>query len=121
MTELHELRMTYRILEMADIVTKEISPPPNTLEECIFAQTTMTVSANLSTKISHCQFGVDPDWEHCARSASMGLDAVGPPPRHRPLPARSPLPGLLQNRRNLQSSSSPKPIIQIKPSPFEIL
>jgi MoaA/NifB/PqqE/SkfB family radical SAM enzyme len=124
MVELHELRKKYPILDMPDIVINEISSPPKTPEECIFARTTMTVSADLSTKITPCQFGGKPDCEQCGCIASMGLAAVG---HHRvvgPLTA-----GHLfmasakigKAWRNLQSPLSPKPIIQIKPSPFEIL
>jgi MoaA/NifB/PqqE/SkfB family radical SAM enzyme len=124
MIELHELRKKYPILDMPDIVINEISSPPKTPEECIFARTTMTVSADLSTKITPCQFGGNPDCEQCGCIASMGLAAVG---HHRvvgPLTA-----GHLfmasakigKAWRNLQSPLPQKPIIQIKPSPFEIL
>jgi hypothetical protein len=124
MAELRGLRKKYPILDMPDIVINEISSPPKTPEECIFARTTMTVSADLSTKITPCQFGGNPDCEQCGCIASMGLAAVG---HHRvvgPLTA-----GHLflasakigEAWRNLQTPSSSKPIIQIKTSPFEIL
>jgi MoaA/NifB/PqqE/SkfB family radical SAM enzyme len=124
MTELHELRKKYPILDMPDIVINEISSPPKTPEECIFARTTMTVSADLSTKITPCQFGGNPDCEQCGCIASMGLAAVG---HHRvigPLTAGHLFMASAKIGdawRNLQKSPSPKPIIQIKPSPFEIL
>jgi MoaA/NifB/PqqE/SkfB family radical SAM enzyme len=124
MTELHELRKKYPILDMPDIVINEISSPPKTPEECIFARTTMTVSADLSTKITPCQFGGNPDCEQCGCIASLGLAAVG---HHRvvgPLTAAHLFMAsakIGKAWRNLQSPLSPKPIIQIKPSPFEIL
>ncbi|NYF89034.1 radical SAM protein [Tunturiibacter empetritectus] len=122
--ELHQLRNKYPVLDMPDIVIQEISSPPKSPEECIFARTTMTVSADLSTKITPCQFGGNPDCEQCGCIASMGLAAVG---HHRvvgPLTA-----GHLflasakigKAWRNLQSPQSPRRIIQIKRSPFEIL
>jgi MoaA/NifB/PqqE/SkfB family radical SAM enzyme len=122
--ELHDLRKKYPVLDMPDVVLDEISSPPKTPEECIFARTTMTVSADLSTKITPCQFGGNPDCEQCGCIASMGLAAVG---HHRvagPLTA-----GHLflasakigEAWRNLQTPSSPKPIIQRETSPFEIL
>jgi MoaA/NifB/PqqE/SkfB family radical SAM enzyme len=124
MTELYELRKKYPVLDMPNIVIKEISSPPKTPQECIFAQTTMTISADLSTKITPCQFGGNPDCEQCGCIASMGLAAVGHHPVVGPLTA-----GHLfmasakigKAWRNLQNPSSSNPAIQIKPSPFEIL
>jgi MoaA/NifB/PqqE/SkfB family radical SAM enzyme len=123
-TELRELRKKYPVLDMPDVVLEEISSPPKSPEECIFARTTMTVSADLSTKITPCQFGGDPDCEQCGCIASMGLAAIGHRSVLGPLTA-----GHLflasakigEAWRNLQTPSAPKPIIQIKTSPFEIL
>jgi hypothetical protein len=47
------------------------------LEACIFAQTTHTISADLKSKITPCQFGGNPDCLQCGCFASMGLAAVG--------------------------------------------
>jgi hypothetical protein len=47
------------------------------LEACIFAQTTHTISADLKRKITPCQFGGNPDCSQCGCFASMGLAAVG--------------------------------------------
>jgi hypothetical protein len=38
---------------------------------------THTLSADLTTAITPCQFGGDPDCEQCGCIASMGLAAVG--------------------------------------------
>ena len=62
---------------MPEIVTREIAHPPANPKECIFARTTQTVSADLQTKITPCQFGGDPDCSQCGCIASMGLAAVG--------------------------------------------
>jgi len=51
--------------------------PPESPESCIFAQTTHTVSADLKSKITPCQFGGNPDCSQCGCVASMGLAAVG--------------------------------------------
>jgi hypothetical protein len=124
MTELLELRKRYPILDMPEIVIKEISSPPKSPEECIFARTTMTVSADLSTKITPCQFGGNPDCEQCGCIASMGLAAIG----HLRLAGSLTVGHLFlasakigKAWRNLQTPSSSNPIIRIKPSPFEIL
>ncbi len=75
--DLLRLRVLYPILDMPEIVLREIATPPRNPSECIFARTTHTVSADLKTKITPCQFGGDPDCEQCGCVASMGLAAVG--------------------------------------------
>ena len=122
--ELRELRKRYPILDMPEIVINEISSPPRSPEECIFARTTMTVSADLSTKITPCQFGGDPDCEQCGCIASMGLAAVG---HHKVVGSLTAGHLFMASARigkawrNLQTPSPSAPIIQIEPSPFEIL
>jgi hypothetical protein len=64
-------------LDMHDIVIDEIATPPTSPEECIFARTTETISADLKTQITPCQFGGNPDCSQCGCIASMGLAAVG--------------------------------------------
>lgn len=75
--DLRYLRMKYPILDMHDRVIDEIATPPKSPDECIFARTTETLSADLTTKITPCQFGGEPDCEQCGCIASMGLAAVG--------------------------------------------
>ncbi len=74
---LRRLRKKYPVLEMPDSLIREIETPPHSPEECIFARTTTTISADLRTKITPCQFGGDPDCERCGCIASMALAAVG--------------------------------------------
>lgn len=75
--ELRRLRIIFPKLDMHDIVIDEIANPPASPEECIFARTTQTISADLVTQITPCQFGGDPDCSQCGCIASMGLAAVG--------------------------------------------
>jgi MoaA/NifB/PqqE/SkfB family radical SAM enzyme len=75
--ELRRLRPKFSKLDMHDIVIDEIANPPGSPQECIFARTTETISADLSTRITPCQFGGDPDCSQCGCIASMGLAAVG--------------------------------------------
>ncbi len=75
--ELSRLRPKFPVLDMPDAVIREISSPPSSPRECIFARTTETISADLKTLITPCQFGGDPDCEQCGCIASMGLAAVG--------------------------------------------
>ncbi|MGI4828985.1 MAG: radical SAM protein [Janthinobacterium lividum] len=77
MNELRRLRPLFPKLDMHDIVIDEIAAPPSSPEECIFARTTETISADLTTRITPCQFGGDPDCSQCGCIASMGLAAVG--------------------------------------------
>jgi MoaA/NifB/PqqE/SkfB family radical SAM enzyme len=75
--ELLRLRPLYPILDMHESCIKEFEHPPASPEECIFARTTHTVSADLKTAITPCQFGGKPDCSQCGCIASMGLAAVG--------------------------------------------
>lgn len=75
--ELLRLRSSYPVLEMGEGLIREFLEPPKSPEECIFARTTHTISADLKTKITPCQFGGTPDCAQCGCIASMGLAAVG--------------------------------------------
>ena len=77
MNELRRLRPLFPKLDMHDIVIDEIANPPSNPEECIFARTTQTISADLTTRITPCQFGGVPDCSQCGCFAAMGLAAVG--------------------------------------------
>jgi organic radical activating enzyme len=75
--ELRELRLKYAALDMPEAVIREMESPPKNPGQCIFARTTETISADLKTSISPCQFGGDPDCKQCGCIASMGLASVG--------------------------------------------
>lgn len=75
--DLLRLRGKYPILDMHDSLIREMLAPPSSPAVCIFARTTQTISADLRTKITPCQFGGDPDCSQCGCIASMGLAAVG--------------------------------------------
>jgi hypothetical protein len=62
---------------MAPSVIENFLTPPKSPEQCIFAQTTSTISADLKTQVGPCQFGGDPDCSQCGCIASVGLAAVG--------------------------------------------
>jgi MoaA/NifB/PqqE/SkfB family radical SAM enzyme len=64
-------------LDMPEGMIKEFLSPPASPEHCIFARTTLSLSADLKTRIGPCQFGGDPDCSQCGCIASMGLAAVG--------------------------------------------
>ena len=75
--DLRRLRLKYARLDMPEALIRELEFPPKSPEECIFARTTQTISADLRTRITPCQFGGNPDCERCGCIASMGLAAVG--------------------------------------------
>ena len=75
--ELQELRIKYPKLEMPEGLIAEMNSPPSSPAECIFARTTTTISADLKTRITPCQFGGEPDCKQCGCIASMALAAVG--------------------------------------------
>lgn len=75
--EILRLRTLYPKLDMEVAATREFLAPPSSPAECIFAQTTTSISADLHTRIEPCQFGGNPDCSQCGCLASMGLAAVG--------------------------------------------
>jgi sulfatase maturation enzyme AslB (radical SAM superfamily) len=70
------LRKEFPKLDMPEGMIRQFSNPPQSPSECIFAQTTENVSADLKTKIRPCLFGGVPDCSSCGCIASMGLAAV---------------------------------------------
>lgn len=77
---LMHLRGRYPKLKMPEGLIRVYEEPPRNPGECVFAQTTTCVSADLERQITPCQFGGTPDCEQCGCIASAALGAVG---RHR--------------------------------------
>jgi sulfatase maturation enzyme AslB (radical SAM superfamily) len=75
-TDMLQLRKRYPKLDMPGAVIRQFASPPQRPEDCVFALTTQTLSADLETKITPCQFGGKPDCSSCGCVASMGLAAV---------------------------------------------
>ena len=71
------LRQRYPKIEMPKGMIEVYANPPSSPDECIFARVTHTISADLTTRITPCQFGGRPDCENCGCIASAGLAAVG--------------------------------------------
>jgi MoaA/NifB/PqqE/SkfB family radical SAM enzyme len=72
-----QLRRDQAKLDMPEGMIREFLSPPASPDQCIFAQTTHTLSADFKTRVEPCQFGGDPDCSRCGCIASMGLAAVG--------------------------------------------
>ena len=75
--DLLQLRRQFPKLDMSEEMVREYLTPPASPENCIFARTTLSISADLKTRIEPCQFGGDPDCSRCGCAASMGLAAIG--------------------------------------------
>ncbi len=75
--ELLRLRVVYPLVGMDERTIREFRRPPASPKDCIFARSTLTVSADLKTRITPCQFGGTPDCSQCGCFASMGLSAIG--------------------------------------------
>jgi hypothetical protein len=75
-TDMLALRKSFPKLEMPEELIRQFAKPPHSPSECVFALTTQTLSADLTTRITPCQFGGSPDCESCGCVASMGLAAI---------------------------------------------
>lgn len=75
-SELLELRVQFPKLDMPEALIRQFAKPPASPDQCVFALTTRTISADLKTKITPCQFGGNPDCRSCGCIASMALAAV---------------------------------------------
>jgi len=74
--EMTQLRKQFAKLDMREAMIRQFAAPPHNPDECVFALTTQTLSADLQTKIAPCQFGGNPDCASCGCIASMGLAAI---------------------------------------------
>jgi MoaA/NifB/PqqE/SkfB family radical SAM enzyme len=74
--DLRALRLKYKKLALPDGLINVYANPPQSPDECVFARTTRTISADLTTAITPCQFGGAPDCSNCGCIASAGLAAV---------------------------------------------
>jgi MoaA/NifB/PqqE/SkfB family radical SAM enzyme len=75
--ELQRIRPEYPKLDMTEDIIGELAHPPQSPKECVFARATETISADLKTRVTPCQFGGTPDCAQCGCIASMGLAHVG--------------------------------------------
>ncbi len=76
LSELARLRKLFPKVEMPDRVLAGYLHPPTSPQECIFAQTTGCISADLRTRIEPCQFGGRPVCVECGCIASAGMASI---------------------------------------------
>ncbi len=74
--DLMELRQQFPKLDMPVGMIQQFAKPPHSPAECVFSLTTQTLSADLKTKVTPCQYGGTPDCAQCGCIASMALAAV---------------------------------------------
>jgi sulfatase maturation enzyme AslB (radical SAM superfamily) len=75
--ELSELGREFRKMETPEELIESYARPPSDPAHCIFARSATTITADLRSKITPCQFGGSPDCSQCGCAASAGLEAVG--------------------------------------------
>ena len=75
--QLARLPAVFPKVDMPAVVLKGYLHPPESPQQCIFAQVTTCVSADLATGITPCQFGGRPVCAECGCMASAGLASVG--------------------------------------------
>jgi MoaA/NifB/PqqE/SkfB family radical SAM enzyme len=76
-SELRRLRTMIPKLQMLDGMLNVYAKPPESPDQCVFAQTTECYSSDLERRITPCQFGGNPDCSNCGCIASAGLEAIG--------------------------------------------
>jgi MoaA/NifB/PqqE/SkfB family radical SAM enzyme len=74
--DLLALRLRFPKLALPKGLIDVYANPPDSPDDCVFARTTTTISADLTTRIAPCQFGGNPDCSSCGCIASAGLAAV---------------------------------------------
>ena len=74
--ELARLRALFPKVDIPRGVLEGYLQPPASPRECVFAQATTCVSADLTTRITPCQFGGQPVCAECGCMASAGLAAL---------------------------------------------
>jgi len=70
--DLMALRLSFPKLALPKGLIEVYANPPDSPDECIFARTTSTISADLTTRITPCQFGGAPDSATAAASPRPG-------------------------------------------------
>jgi MoaA/NifB/PqqE/SkfB family radical SAM enzyme len=63
-------------LDMTSKAIASFLTPPQSPAHCTFARTTHTISADLKTRVTPCQFGGNPDCSQCGCVASVALHAL---------------------------------------------
>jgi len=109
--DLRRLRQRFPKLTLPEGLLDAYARPPQSPDECVFARTTRSVSADLTTRITPCQFGGRPDCSNCGCMESAGLAAIG---RHKlmgVLPGGKILDGSMRVGRVVERVRGPEPAV----------
>ncbi len=74
---LQEVRDVFPKVDLSRAMLDGLIKPPRSPEECIFAQVTTCISADLNARIVPCQLGGRPVCRECGCLASAGLAGIG--------------------------------------------
>lgn len=77
LSELLSMKKKYPKMFLPRLVVEGYKNPPKSPADCIFARTTLNLTADLKSRVTPCQFGGNPDCSQCGCFASAGLAAVG--------------------------------------------
>jgi len=75
--DIRRLMPKFSKLQMLEGMLKVYAEPPESPDECIFAQTTECYSSDLERRITPCQLGGKPDCNNCGCIATAGLETIG--------------------------------------------
>lgn len=75
--EIGALAARYIKVDVSPVTLEGFLHPPATPAQCLFAQSTLCISADLATEITPCQFGGRPVCSECGCLASAGMAAIG--------------------------------------------
>jgi MoaA/NifB/PqqE/SkfB family radical SAM enzyme len=106
--EIGALRAQFPKLHMPELVLEGYLRPPQSPDECVFSQLTTCVSADLTSRITPCQFGGRPVCAECGCIASAGMAAVA----NLRLGGMVPLSGLLAGSRRIGEMFTPAPVAE---------
>jgi MoaA/NifB/PqqE/SkfB family radical SAM enzyme len=116
-SDLMALRHRYPKLESPEGMLNVYANPPASPDECVFAKTTTSISADLTTRIEPCQFGGTPDCQNCGCVASAGLAAVarhmlwGFVPVGKIFTGSVAVGGVMRRRRDRRNAEAPVPAV----------
>lgn len=75
--QIASLREPFPKVHMPDVVLDAYRDPPRSPGECIFAQVTTCLSADLTTKVTPCQIGGRPVCRECGCIAAAAMAGIG--------------------------------------------
>jgi len=78
--DLRRLRLKFSKLQLPEGLLNVYATPPDSPDNCVFAQTTECFTSDLERHVTPCQLGGNPDCSNCGCMASAGLEAIA---RHR--------------------------------------